>query len=225
MLRNLSLALVLSATFVACSKTEAPPAAPQATAPAQAAAPATGPRNSGKVLQVQQGGGYTYAEVTAASGQSVWIAGAQINVKAGDTLEWGSYDVMRNFTARSLNRTFDEILFVSQWGPAGGATVTTSPHGTMGGAAPPMSMTMVPPGGAGGGDKGVVKSVVNAGGYSYIEVDRGGATLWVAATEVPMKAGDKIEWQGGSEMRNFTAKSVNRTFDRITFASSVAVVR
>ena len=45
------------------------------------------------------------------------------------------------------------------------------------------------------------------------------------STEVPMKAGDKIEWQGGSEMRNFTSKSINRTFDRITFASSVAVVR
>ena len=76
--------------------------------------------------------------------------------------------------------------------------------------------------GAGGG---IVKSVANAGGYSYIEVDRGGSTVWVAAMQTPMKPGDRIEWQGGSEMRNFTAKSLGRSFDRVVFASAVAVVR
>lgn len=220
MLRTLSLALALVAALSACSKTEAP-AAPAAAAPqalpAQPAAPAG--RNAGKVVQVLQGGGYTYVEVASATGQQVWIAGSAIEIKAGDTLEWGAYDVMRNFTARSLGRSFDEILFVSQWGPAGGAVVATSPHGSFGTAAP----MLTPPGGAGGGDTGTVKSVTNAGGYSYIEVDRGGSTVWVAANEVPMKAGDKVQWQGGSVMSNFTAKSINRTFDRIVFASSVSV--
>ena len=74
-------------------------------------------------------------------------------------------------------------------------------------------------------DTGVVKSVSNAGGYSYIEIDRGGKTVWVAAMETPMKAGDKVQWQGGTEMSNFTAKSLGRTFDKITFASGVNVVK
>ncbi len=221
MLRTLALIAALTATVSGCSRTD-PPAAPAAAASQavpQAAAPlasAGESRNVGKVLQVLNGGGYTYAEVAAPSGQSVWLAGSQIEVKAGDALEWGDYSVMRNFSARTLGRTFDEILFVSRWGLAGGVAVATSPHGSF--AAPPAAA------GAGGGDSGVVKSVTNAGGYSYIEVDRGGSTVWVAATEASIKAGDRIQWQGGSEMRNFTAKSLSRTFERIIFTSSVAVL-
>jgi len=224
MLRTLSVTIVLAAALSACSKNEAPPA-PTAAAPhppaARSMTPPTGARNAGKVLQVQQGGGYTFVEIVADSGQKAWVAGTQIDIKPGDVLEWGTYDVMRNFTSRSLGRTFEQILFVNQWGKAGGAVVATTPHGNFG-AAPP---ALVAPGAAGGADSGVVKSVANAGGYSYIEVERGGSTVWVAATEVALKAGDKIQWQGGSEMRNFTAKSLNRTFERITFASSVSVQR
>lgn len=218
--RWISLLLAMAAVLAACSKNEPPPAPAAATPQAAASAPAAqsgAAQNKGQVLQTLNGGGYTYAEVATASGQKVWVAGTQIDFKPGDAVEWGDYAVMRNFNAKSLGRTFNEILFVSRWGPAGGMASTTPAHGNL-------PATPAPPT-PGGNDSGVVKSVVNSGGYSYIEVDRGGATLWVAATEVPMKAGDKIEWQGGSEMRNFTAKSVNRTFDRITFASSVAVVR
>jgi hypothetical protein len=81
------------------------------------------------------------------------------------------------------------------------------------------------PGAADANGSGVVKSVANAGGYSYIEVDRGGSTIWVAAMETPMKPGDRIQWQGGSEMRNFNAKSLGRSFDRVVFASAVTVTR
>ena len=202
----------------------APAAAPQAAnapvfqagpAPAAPAGPA---RNTGKVLQVQNGGGYTYAEVETGAGQKVWIAGSQIEVKPGTAVEWGDFAVMRNFNAKSLNRTFPEILFVNRWGPVGAATVATPAHGTF--PQPP-----APGAAAGPNDSGVLKSVVNAGGYSYMEVDRGGKTVWVAAMETPMKPGDKVQWQGGTEMSNFTAKSINRTFDKIIFASGVNVTK
>lgn len=191
---------------------QAVPAAPVApTAPARAA------QNVGKVLQIQNGGGYSYAEVETASGMKVWIAGSQLELKPGASVEWGDFAIMRNFNAKSLNRTFPEILFVNRWGPVGAATVATPAHGTF--PQPPA------PGMAGPSDSGVVKSVANAGGYSYIEVDRGGKTVWVAANETPMKAGDKVQWQGGTEMSNFTAKSIGRTFDKITFATGVNVVK
>lgn len=221
MLRPTPLACALLLALAACTRQEpAPPAPPAGGAPLppMSAAPAATARSSGKVLQVQQGGGYTYAEVAAANGQKVWIAGSPIDVKAGDTVEWGSFAVMRNFNAKSLGRSFEEILFVDQWGPPGGKSVATSPHGNFG-AAPAAAAAPA------GGDSGVVKSVVNASGYSYIEVERGGATLWLAAMETPMKPGDKIQWQGGSEMLNFTAKSLGRSFERIIFASSVTVAR
>lgn len=210
----------------ACSQGESPaqPAA-AASAPAAptvaAAAPVAPPPNRGKVVQVLEGGGYTYAEVEVGPGRGGWIAGSHIAIKPGDTVEWGSASLMRNFTSKTIGRTFAEILFVDQWGPAGAMGAMASPHGGMG-----MGMGgAAPAAGGGGGDRGVVKSVSTAGGYSYIEVDRGGAVVWVAAMETPMKPGDRIEWQGGSSMQNFTAKSIGRTFDRIIFASSVAVVR
>lgn len=215
--RLLVLSLVVAVTLVACSRRQEPPAAPAvaatASAPSTAAVPAL--VNGGRALQVMQAGAYTYAEVDW-RGQRVWVAGTQLDLKPGDEVHWGAAAVMRNFEAKSLGRTFDQILFVSSWGRPGAAQVTTHAHGSL-----PSTSAAAAGDGAGGG---IVKSVAHAGGYSYIEVDRGSRTIWVAAMQTPMKPGDRIEWQGGSEMRNFTAKSLGRSFDRVVFASAVAVV-
>ncbi|HZX33667.1 MAG TPA: hypothetical protein VFF03_20115 [Rhodocyclaceae bacterium] len=235
--RLLFVVLAAAIGLSACSKKqEAPataaPAAANATAPASAA-PATPPTlsasapNSGKVLQVLQAGSYTYAEVEA-EGKKLWIAGGPIQIKAGDTVQWGNYAVMNNFTSKSLNRTFEQILFVDNWGPQGGSTVQVAPHGNMPAAHP------APPSGASAGHaaapapgarQGVVKSVANAGGYTYLEVNQGDSSLWIAAPETAVKAGDKVSWDGDMVMRNFTAKSLGRTFDQIVFANSVTVAK
>ncbi len=216
--RLLVLSLGVAITLGACSRQQEPPAASAVAAAASAppTAAAQPSANAGKALQVMQAGAYTYAEVDW-RGQRVWIAGTQIDLKPGDEVHWGPAAVMRNFEAKSLGRTFDQILFVTSWGRPGAAQVTTHAHGS-----PPAAPAAAAGDGAGGG---IVKSVADAGGYSYIEVDRGGSTVWVAAMQTPMKPGDRIEWQGGSEMRNFTAKSLGRSFDRVVFASAVAVVR
>ena len=132
-------------------------------------------------------------------------------------MQWGDHAVMRNFEAKSLKRTFPEILFVNSWGPVGATAVATGPHGDF--PRPPA------PGAATVNDSGILKSVVNGGGYSYLEVDRVGKTVWVAAMQTPMQPGDKVQWQGASEMSNFTAKSIGRTFDKIIFASGVSVIK
>ncbi|MBI5278667.1 MAG: hypothetical protein HY854_19710 [Burkholderiales bacterium] len=177
--------------------------------------------NTGKVVQFQNGGGYTYAEVEVTGGQKVWIAGSQIEVKKGTQVRWGNAMVMRNFDSKALNKRFAEILFVDGWGPVGKQSTATSPHGSY----PTPQLGAAPPAAAGTPDGGVVKSVANAGGYSYIEVTKGSGTVWVAAMETPMKAGDKVQWQGGTEMSNFTAKSLNRTFPKIIFAQTVTVAK
>jgi len=222
-IRSFFFALAIASAVTACSSNESAPSVPAAIAPlaqnamgAAAAAPSAG-ANSGKVLQVQNGGGYTYAEVLTGGGKQVWIAGAQLDVKPGASVQWGDYAVMRNFEAKSLKRTFPEILFVNSWGAVGAAAVATGPHGDF--------PRPAPAGAAPVSDSGVLKSVLNGGGYSYLEVDRGGKTVWVAAMQTPMKAGDKVQWQGDTEMSNFTAKSIGRTFDKIIFASAVAVVK
>jgi hypothetical protein len=239
-LRSLVIAAAALAALGGCSQQDSGAAAPKAAAiagaPAAAAAPqaAAAPsneifstaaaqqapaRNEGKVLQSLNGGGYTYAEVQTASGQKVWIAGSQIDVKPGTEVQWGNHAVMRDFEAKSLGRKFPEILFVDRWGPSGQVAKAVAPHGNF--PAPAAAGTTESGPSAGG----TVKSVTHAGGYSYIEVDQGGKTVWVAATETPMKKGDKVQWQGASEMRNFTARSLGRTFDQIIFAQSVAVAK
>lgn len=215
--RSFLFALAIASAASACSSDQSAPAAIAPLAQSAMGAPAAAAANSGKVLQVQNGGGYTYAEVRTSTGKQVWIAGAQLDIKPGATVQWGDYAVMRNFEAKSLKRTFAEILFVNSWGAAGAAAVATGPHGDF--PRPPA------PGAAPVSDSGVLKSVVNGGGYSYLEVDRGGKTVWVAAMQTPMKPGDKVQWQGDTEMSNFTAKSIGRTFDKIIFASGVSVVK
>lgn len=158
--------------------------------------------NSGIVEQVLQSGGYTYIK-TKSNGKSVWLAGSQSPLKEGQEIFWGDFAVMRNFTSKSLNKTFDEILFVSGF--------TTSK---------PNSIKTVPTANA---NTGQVISAHNSAGYSYIEVDANGNTLWLAAPLTDLKANDQITWNGASKMQNFTSKSLNKTFKEILFVGSVQV--
>jgi len=231
--RWLLMVLTASLGLTACSKNEetAAPAAtaPQVAAPApEAAPPAPAPAaqaaqaNKGTVMHVEEGGGYTYAQVDLGNGRTVWIAGAPIEIKAGDAVQWGEYAVMRDFNAKSLGRTFEEILFVNSWGPAGGAMAQVAPHGAMPGDHPPMEPSAM----QGAGDNaGQVKTVATAGGYSYLEVAQGDATVWLAVPETTVKAGDKVSWNTGMTMRNFEAKSLGRTFPEIIFADAVRVTQ
>lgn len=229
MKRLLLVVLFASIGLAACSKkaedtaASAPVVAP-AAAPAAAAQTAAAP-NSGKVLQTLQAGGYTYAEVES-GGKKVWIAGGPIQIKEGDSVQWGDYAEMRNFESKSLGRTFEQILFVNSWGPVGGASAQVAPHGTMpanqAGAPAAASAQQANAGSA--ANQGEVKSVKAAGGYSYLEINQGGTIVWVAAPETDVKAGDKVRWDGGSVMQNFTAKSLGRTFDSIIFAGSVSKI-
>lgn len=231
---NRLLLLVLSASFglAACSNNDvtAAPGAPaaQSATPVEAA-------HSGKIVQLQQAGSYTYAEVDTGGGQKVWVAGGHLEAKAGDSVQWTESAVMTNFQSKTLNRTFDKILFVTEWSTEGGPAAQVAPHGAdpaqagvpaghppMAGGHPPMGEQAAP---AGGSSKGSVKSVAVAGGYSYLEIDQGGTTVWLAAPETPVKVGDTVTWNGGMPMSNFNAKSLNRVFDSIIFASAVSVVR
>lgn len=246
--RWLLVAAAASVGLAACSQKEeaaapAAPAAPQAAAPAapQAAAPvavSAATPNSGKILQLQQGGGYSYAEVETAGGEKVWIAGGQIPVQVGDTVQWGDSAVMNNFTSKSLGRTFDKILFVNAWGPAGATPTGVAPHGSspmagghppmgqqMAGAHPPMGQQMAggAPAAAGPGSSGKVKEVLSGGGYIYLQVEQADGSVWVAAPVTAAKVGDTVSWSDGMTMSNFTSSSLNRKFDKIIFAGAVRV--
>ena len=90
-------------------------AAPQQPAAAAAAAPAavTQLPNNGKVLEVIDTSMYTYLQVTADK-SPVWLAASKFKVAKGDNVGYSNGTVMSNFHSKSLNRTFDSIIFVDK---------------------------------------------------------------------------------------------------------------
>lgn len=68
--------------------------------------------SEGKVISALNASIYTYMELEA-SGKRFWIAAPTTKVKAGDRVRFVDSMVMENFTSKTLNRTFDRIIFVS----------------------------------------------------------------------------------------------------------------
>jgi len=67
----------------------------------------------GTAAQVLSGGGYTYVQVEV-EGEELWLAGPMAEVSEGQTVSWRGGTTMVGFTSNTLERTFDEILFVEQ---------------------------------------------------------------------------------------------------------------
>lgn len=99
----------------ATSQTPAQSAPAQPLNPQQQAAvdAAKGMPTQGTVKEMMHASGYTYMNVDTGSGKNVWIAATMMRVKLENKVQWSDAAVMRNFNSKSLHRTFDEILFVS----------------------------------------------------------------------------------------------------------------
>ncbi len=67
---------------------------------------------SGKVLDIIDVASYTYVQFSHGKG-SQWLATNQTDVKKGDIVSFENAQSMQNFHSKSLNRTFDQIYFVS----------------------------------------------------------------------------------------------------------------
>lgn len=87
-----------------------PATAPVAEAPGEAPASALGV--TGKVQETMDSGGYTYLKLDVA-GREVWAAVPQAAVQVGQTVTLLSPTTMHGFQSKTLNRTWDEILFAT----------------------------------------------------------------------------------------------------------------
>lgn len=108
------------------------------------------------------------------------------------------------------------------------AAPSAAPHPPMaanpGGGDPHAGMQMkeIP---AGAGHRGKVLQVLEAGGYTYLEVEEKGKKLWVASLKVKAAKGDTVEFPDSKPMENFASKALNKTFDKVFFAEGVRVVK
>ncbi|MCL2789813.1 MAG: DNA-binding protein [Desulfobulbus sp.] len=92
---------------VSAQAAEQPAASPQETV---AGTTLDGVSLQGNVLETMNSTGYTYLLIDAAQGK-IWVAIPETQVKAGQILTIASGTTMFNFTSKTLNRTFDRIIF------------------------------------------------------------------------------------------------------------------
>jgi len=72
--------------------------------------------HTAKVQETLTSGGYTYMKVTEGP-NTYWIAMTQRDVKVGQKIKFSEQGWMKNFKSKTLNRTFDNILFASDPAP------------------------------------------------------------------------------------------------------------
>lgn len=89
---------------------------------------------------------------------------------------------------------------------------------------PDMLAPVTPPKAAELPNEAKVVSTISTAGYSYVEVAAATGTEWIAGPATVLKAGDTVRYSDGPVMANFTSKSLQRTFAKITFVDHLIVV-
>ncbi|HUK56010.1 MAG TPA: DNA-binding protein [Nitrospiria bacterium] len=71
---------------------------------------------------------------------------------------------------------------------------------------------------------GVVVTTMNAGSYTYLEVETKSGRYWAATPQMDLAVGNQVDVAPGSEMKDFYSPTLKRTFDSIIFTPSVKVI-
>lgn len=66
---------------------------------------------------------------------------------------------------------------------------------------------------------GKVVETMDSGGYSYALLEKDGKKTWVAVPKMKIEKGKDMSFQPGTEMENFTSKTLKRTFNKIIFSA------
>jgi hypothetical protein len=113
--------------------------------------------------------------------------------------------------------------------PQQGQMPAAMPGAAPGGAAPGgdphagMKAQEIP---AGAGKKATVTQTMNSGGYTYVEAaDEKGVKVWLALPEIKVAKGDKIEYPETPPLANFQSKTLNKTFEKISFIPGIRIVK
>ncbi len=87
----------------------------------------------GKVIETMNSGGYTYALIEQGE-KKIWVAVPQTKITKGQTVTFRPGTEMANFQSKTLNRTFDKIIFSSgvvEGGSARGDAVSPGSKGAI----------------------------------------------------------------------------------------------
>ena len=66
---------------------------------------------------------------------------------------------------------------------------------------------------------GTVVETIDSGGYTYVQIKTGEASVWAAGPTTPLTKGAAITIDDGMPMVNFHSSSLDRTFDKLYFVN------
>ncbi|QTQ35012.1 Uncharacterized protein ToN1_08390 [Aromatoleum petrolei] len=69
---------------------------------------------------------------------------------------------------------------------------------------------------------GVALDSIDANEYTYIEVDEGGKSYWIATARMQIMRGDMVQFDEGVTMAQFYSKLLKRTFQSVMFVDAVS---
>jgi hypothetical protein len=202
---------------------------------------------AGKVVETMNSGGYTYISLEK-DGKKGWVAVPATQVAVGQEVQVKPGMEMGKFASKTLNRTFENILFSS--GLVADTKVslpstplTSDPKSSLPPGHPPMDAKpqidqgqpapdakalpkdqkgmmgmMAQTGNEMVAVSGKVVETMDSGGYTYICLESGGKNIWAAVPTMKVSVGQELKLQPGQEMSNFKSKSLNRTFDSVIFS-------
>ena len=70
---------------------------------------------------------------------------------------------------------------------------------------------------------GKVTETLDAGRYTYVEVDTGEKRIWAAGPRVEVKVGDAVYFPIGMQMTDFESKTLGRKFDRLYMVDAIRI--
>lgn len=154
---------------------------------------------TGVVKETMDGGGYTFALLDTGD-REIWVAGPLTPLEVGKVVALPDTTNMGEFTAGSINRTFELLYFTGGFSTQEPASVAAMEF------------------------QGEVTETMNAGGYTYVQVKAGETSIWLAAPETEIAVGQTVAWNGGMRMPNFHSNTLDRSWDEIYFVEGVTVV-
>lgn len=68
---------------------------------------------------------------------------------------------------------------------------------------------------------GKVVETMDAGGYTYINIEKDGKSTWLALPLTQVKVGQELSFRPGMVMNNFSSKTLDRNFESIVFSAGL----
>jgi len=69
--------------------------------------------------------------------------------------------------------------------------------------------------------QGTVVNTMDSGGYTYLQVENDGQKTWAAIPDSKVEVGQEVQLSPGMTMKQFTSKTLNRTFENILFSQGI----